>query len=109
MPMSELANFQRVVIDQDTCISCGACVAACPYQALELDENGKSRLIWEKCKDDFSCAAVCPVKCIYKISEAPAELKAKKGWYKFGMALSPEEQKAYEEWKSKYGVTAPPV
>jgi len=42
-------------------------------------------------------------------SEAPAEFKAKTGWYKFGKALSPEEQKAYEEWKSKYGVTAPPV
>ena len=107
--MVELANFQRVVIDQDTCISCGACVAACPYQALELDENGKSRLIWEVCKDDFSCVAVCPVKCIYKTSEAPAEFKAKTGWYKFGRAFSPEEQKAYEEWKSKYGVTAPPV
>jgi ferredoxin len=109
VPMSELANYQRVVIDQDTCISCGACVAACPYQAIELDENGKSRLIWEMCKDDFSCIAVCPVKCIYKTSEAPAEFKAKKGWYKFGKALSPEEQKVYEEWKSKYGVTAPPV
>jgi ferredoxin len=61
------------------------------------------------CKDDFSCVAVCPVKCIYKISEAPAEFKAKAGWYKFGKALSPEEQKVYEDWRSKYGVSAPPV
>jgi ferredoxin len=92
--MAELANYQRVLIDQDTCISCGACVAACPYQALELDENGKARLIWEMCKE---------------ISEAPADFKAKKGWYRFGRSLSSEEQKVYEEWMSKYGITAPPV
>jgi len=106
---AELLKYERVVIDQDICISCGACVAACPYQALELDENGKARMIWEMCKDDFSCVAVCPVKCIYKSSEAPAEAKAKKGWYRLGKALSPEEQKALQEWKAKYGVTADPV
>lgn len=107
--MAELTNFQRVVIDQDTCISCGACVAACPYQSLELDENGKARLIWEVCRDDFSCVAVCPVKAISKTSEAPEELKAKKGWYRIGRPLSPDEQKAFQGWRAKFGVTADPV
>ncbi len=106
---SELVNYQRVVIDQDTCISCGACVAACPYQALELDENGKSRLIWEMCKDDFSCVAVCPVKAIHKTSEAPSDFKSKKGWYRFGKSLTDAEKAAFEEWRSKFGVSAEPV
>ena len=107
--MAELAQYQRVLIDQDGCISCGACVSVCPYQALELDENGKSRLLWDKCRDDFACVGVCPVKVIHKVSEAPAELKAKKGWYRFSRQLTPEEEKAFEEWKQKYGVTAPPA
>ncbi len=107
--MAELAQYQRVLIDQDTCISCGACVAVCPWQALELDDNGKARLIWDKCKDDFSCISACPVNCIYKVGEASDALKAKQGWYRFSKELSPDEQKAYEEWRSKYNVTAPPV
>ena len=41
----ELEKFQRVIVDQDICIECGACVAACPFQAWELDESSKARLI----------------------------------------------------------------
>ncbi|MEB3774123.1 MAG: 4Fe-4S dicluster domain-containing protein [Desulfurococcales archaeon] len=107
--MSSLANFVRVVVDQDSCISCGACIEVCPYDALEFDENMKARLIWEKCQDDFACIASCPVDCIYKTDEAPDEFKAKPGWYRIGKELTPEEQKAFEEWRQKYGVTAEPV
>ncbi|BAA79275.2 ferredoxin [Aeropyrum pernix K1] len=108
--MSSLANFVRVAIDQDTCISCGACIEVCPYDALEFDENMKARLIWEKCQDDFSCIESCPVNCIYKVEEAPEELKTEKaGWYRLGRELNEEEKKAFEEWRQKYGVKVDPV
>ncbi|MDM7275818.1 MAG: 4Fe-4S dicluster domain-containing protein [Thermoprotei archaeon] len=106
---SELSKYVRVVIDQETCISCGACIEVCPYDALEFDENMKSRLMWEKCKDDFSCIEVCPVNCIYKVPESPQIYKDKPGWYRITRVLDPEEQKAFEEWKRKYNVGADPV
>jgi ferredoxin len=106
--MPKLSELERIVIDRDTCIGCGACVATCPYQALELDESGKSRLIWDLCQSDFQCVAVCATKSIYKASEASAALKSKP-WFKFSKQLSPEEQREFEEWCKKYGVTAPPI
>ncbi len=109
LKLSELAKYVRVVIDQETCISCGACIEVCPFDALEFDDNMKARLIWEKCQDDFSCIASCPVDCIYKTEEAPDEYKAKEGWYRIEKELTPEEQKAFEEWRNKYNVTADPV
>ena len=107
--MSELLQYVRVLIDQDTCISCGACIEVCPYDALEFDDNMKARLIWERCQDDFSCIESCPVNCIYKVDEASDEFKSKEGWYRLGRELNEEERKAFEEWRQKYGVTAEPV
>jgi Fe-S-cluster-containing hydrogenase components 1 len=101
--------FQKVVVDQDICIGCGACVSVCPYQALELDENGKARLIWDMCKDDFSCVPVCPVNCIWKTSEAPDSAKGKANWYRFSKALSDAEKKEFEEWKAKYKIAWAPA
>jgi ferredoxin len=97
-------DYERIVIDQEICISCNACVAVCPYQAIEMDENGKVYLIWDKCKDDFSCIKVCPVSCIWKASEAPKEAKMKTGWIKFSRKLTPEEIKKFEAWATKYGI-----
>jgi len=105
----DLLKYERVVIDQETCISCGACVAVCPVSALELSEdNFKSTLLWDKCIDDFSCITVCPVNAIYKTSEAPSELKAKSGWYRFSRELTPEELEYFEEWRKKYQITGSP-
>lgn len=105
----ELLNYQRVVIDQEMCISCGACVAVCPVSALELDEDTyKSTLLWERCIDDFSCVGVCPVNAIFKTTEAPASLKARSGWYRFSRELNEEEKALFEEWRKRYGVTGQP-
>jgi ferredoxin len=100
----ELEGYQRVVVDQDICIECGVCVAACPFQAWELDEKGKARLIWDKCQDDFSCVAVCPVSCIWRSSEAPDEARAKKGWFRFSRDLNDEERKIFADWNKKFSI-----
>ena len=106
--MAGLADYVRVAIDQDTCISCGACLEACPYDALEFNSDMKARLIWDKCRDDFSCIASCPVQCIYRVDEAPPELLATEGWYRLG-DKSPEVLAALKEWREKYNVEADPV
>lgn len=102
-------EYQKIVIDQDICISCGACVAVCPVQALELDENAKARLIWDVCIDDFACVKVCPVNCIWPTSQAPPEPKAKSKWYRFNAPLAGDLKKEFDAWKQKYGVTGEPA
>jgi ferredoxin len=99
-----LEAFERVVDDQDICIGCSACVAQCPHKAWELDENNKARLIWDRCKDDFICLAICPVSCIWRASEVPDETKKKKGWYRFSRELTAEEKKIFEEWCKKHDI-----
>ncbi len=103
--MPEEQDFERVVIDQEICITCGACVAVCPYQAIEIDNDGKIFLIWDKCKDDFSCIKVCPVNCIWKSSEAPEESRHRTGWIKFSRELTEEEKKEFKAWATKYGIS----
>jgi ferredoxin len=100
----ELERFQRVVVDQDTCIECGSCIAVCPFQAWEYGEGNKARLIWDKCQDDFSCIAICPVGCIWKSGDAPAETKAKNGWLRFSRGLDGDELGIFEIWRKKYAL-----
>lgn len=100
----DLEKFSRVIDDQDICIGRGACVAVCPFQAWELDEKGKARLIWDKCQDDFSCIPVCPVNCIWKSAEAPAETKAKDGWYRFSRELADDEKKIFQDKNRAFGI-----
>lgn len=44
----------------DECISCGACMSACPVDAISEGDN-KMQIDPEKCLECGSCAAVCPV------------------------------------------------
>ena len=98
----DLEKFKRVIVDQFICIECRICVAVCPFEAWELDENNKARLIWEKCQDDFGCITNCPVGCIWKPEDAPPETKAKSGWLRFSRVLGSEEQGIFEAWAKKY-------
>lgn len=50
----------------DDCISCGACEAECPVQAISEGEN-KYVIDADKCIDCGACAEVCPV-------DAPAQV-----------------------------------
>lgn len=45
----------------DECISCGACEAECPVQAIS-EGTGKYVIDPEKCIDCGACAEVCPVE-----------------------------------------------
>jgi len=50
-------------IDAGSCISCGACAAECPVEAIT---QGDSSYVIDpaKCTDCGACKGVCPVECI---------------------------------------------
>jgi len=47
----------------DECISCGACVACCPVEAI-LEGDSKYTIDAAKCTDCAACADICPVGAI---------------------------------------------
>ena len=44
------------------CISCGGCVAVCPYEAI-VDKDGKYVIVRNLCKDDDNCGRKCVTNC----------------------------------------------
>ncbi len=47
-------------VQDSTCAACGACVAVCPYSAIEIDEENKVAKVNEAlCKGCGACAASC--------------------------------------------------
>src|SRR5687768_11483039 len=70
-PTSALFRRHDGIVDLhgDACIGCKACMAACPYDQLFIDENTKTA---EKCnfcanrienKLEPACVSVCPTEC----------------------------------------------
>ncbi|MDD1776193.1 MAG: 4Fe-4S dicluster domain-containing protein [Candidatus Methanomethylicus sp.] len=102
----DLEKFKRVVVDQYLCVECKICTAVCPFEAWEMDDNNKARLIWDKCQDDFSCIVNCPVGCIWKPEDAPAESREKDGWLRTSRTLSSQEMEIFDAWAKRYGLGA---
>ena len=46
---------------KDTCISCGACAAECPVEAIS-EGDGKYVIDADKCIECGACASTCPVE-----------------------------------------------
>jgi Pyruvate/2-oxoacid:ferredoxin oxidoreductase delta subunit len=46
-------------VDKDLCTACGTCVAACPFGANSLVEDGIT-LLWQKCMGCDVCIDACP-------------------------------------------------
>jgi len=55
-----------VIIDEELCIGCGACVSLCPKKILYIDEeSGKCKVTDElKCDRLRGCVRVCPVDAL---------------------------------------------
>jgi len=54
-------------VREDDCVSCGACVTACTYGAIELCETPRGKKAWVNpvlCKGDGVCNAKCPTHAI---------------------------------------------
>jgi heterodisulfide reductase subunit A len=54
-------------VKEDDCISCGACISACAYDAIVFRETPKGKKAWVNpvmCKGDGLCNAKCPTNAI---------------------------------------------
>jgi dihydropyrimidine dehydrogenase (NAD+) subunit PreA len=73
----------KAVINQDDCISCGRCYAACEdtsHQAIAMSEDRTFTVIDEECVACNLCVDVCPVEdCITMIALAPGTIDPRTG------------------------------
>ncbi len=54
-------------VNESDCVSCGACITACTYGAIEFRETPKGKKAWVNnilCKGDGLCNAKCPTSAI---------------------------------------------
>ncbi len=55
----------NVVVDQEKCDGCGECLAVCPEDVFDLNDDGKSEPVnMENCSDCCSCIETCPNEAI---------------------------------------------
>ena len=53
-----MPKTMAVTIDEEKCTACGACVEACPVEALKID--GKCKVDADTCIDCGTCVDECP-------------------------------------------------
>ena len=57
----------RIIIDDDKCIDCGACISLCPTNALHFDEFYRLKFSYDKCLGCLLCLDSCPRKAIEEL------------------------------------------
>lgn len=67
---SHIAEGGVVLVTEDQCIGCGACIQACPYDARYMHPDGyvdKCTFCIHKVRkgEQPACVGVCPTNCLY--------------------------------------------
>ena len=57
-------NLGRLMVDYGVCIGCRACVAACPFGAMNFDAVGARVIKCDLCDGEPTCALFCDVKAL---------------------------------------------
>ncbi len=67
-----------IEIDSENCISCGACLALCPVEAITMDEGASVVFNQEKCLGSTcsACVDACPSRAIKSVKQNNSELLA---------------------------------
>ena len=65
-------------IDLESCIGCGKCLQACPWDAISL-ENGKANIDKNLCRGEQSCLGSCRFEAIVPSEGHTTEIQARLG------------------------------
>lgn len=57
----------RIIVDDEKCIDCGACISLCPTDALHFNLDDRLELSFEKCIGCLLCIDSCPRQAIEKM------------------------------------------
>jgi electron transport complex protein RnfB len=80
------------VIDEDWCIGCTLCIAACPTDAILGSHKRMHTVVERYCTGCELCIPVCPVDCI-SLDNVTGE---RTGWAAWSPALADEARTRYE-------------
>ncbi|MGW8180204.1 MAG: hydrogenase iron-sulfur subunit, partial [bacterium] len=54
-------ELTKAIVDEETCVGCGACASACPFEAIDWSDFGLPVVNVEACTGCGICSATCPV------------------------------------------------
>lgn len=57
-------RLNLVVVDEEKCTGCGACIGACPFGIMAYDPEKKKAMKCDLCKGDPACVRYCPSKVL---------------------------------------------
>lgn len=78
--LSKNEESGAVIEDEEKCIGCWKCVAACPFDAIVKDTENNIVLKCDLCpkREDFACVTVCPTGALFAGSKEEFEERLKK-------------------------------
>lgn len=56
--------MRKAIINQNQCVSCGACVKVCPRGAIEIYKGMYAKVDMDKCVGCSLCKKACPASVI---------------------------------------------
>lgn len=60
----EMLSKKYAEADKNRCVACGACMKACPKEAIRVWKGCYAKTEEERCVGCGKCAKVCPADCI---------------------------------------------
>lgn len=67
-----------MIVDPETCTSCGNCVDACPWGGIRLHPETNTAMICDLCSGRPACSEICiPMKAIQYLKADPSTIAKK--------------------------------
>jgi carbon-monoxide dehydrogenase iron sulfur subunit len=67
-----------MVVDNEKCIGCSACVYACPFGAITVDRLRGSSFKCDQCEGDPTCVKVCPSNAIEYVKDEEISIRLRR-------------------------------